>query len=60
MWVQALICFFNEKWLQEKKQADRIQQLRAQIEQLKFDADKAESYAADVLSGNFDNLPEEA
>lgn len=54
----------NEKWLQEKKQADRIQQLRAQIEQLKFDADKAEregdyGKVAEIRYGKIQTLQEE-
>lgn len=32
----------HEKWQQEKQIADRIQSARAQIEQLRFEADKAE------------------
>lgn len=42
----------HEKWQQEKQIADRIQSARAQIEQLRFEADKAE------LEGNYGRVAE--
>lgn len=43
--IDTLKCEYDrlhEKWQQEKQIADRIQSARAQIEQLRFEADKAE------------------